>query len=62
MQEVTEDSSMLGLISPDNILTLEPSPKAKSRLSKISRVAVTSMEYFHMKGGAWSHPCRCPEV
>ena len=34
MESVTEASSILGLICPDGILNLEPSPKAKSRSSK----------------------------
>ena len=50
MEIVTEASSMLGLLCTDEILNLEPIPKAKSRSSKKARVALTSMEYFHVKG------------
>ena len=51
MQGVTEFCSILGLLCPDDILTLEPSPKEKLGSSNKDRVAVTTMESFHVKGG-----------
>ena len=51
MQAATEASYMLGMICTDDILTLEPSTKTKSRSSNKSKVTATSMESFHVKGG-----------
>ena len=63
MEVVTEVNAMLGMLCPDDILTLEPSLKFQVKVVKEGQVFPHFYGIFSYEGeGLWSHPIWCPEV